>query len=348
MEAVPDGLIYDFHFSTEHTSGTSGPTACLRTRSPSPFEFYKIMVPTKDSVLYMHILASTMGSASPSSSLASRARPRRVRPEVPRDLAGQQLDAHDQLLRAAPPRWTCRSTSRPTSTSARARSTARRWVGKKLVVFIDDMNMPKVDTYGTQQPIALLLTLMSRGFIYDRVKDLNQKKLKDLHYIGAMGPPGGGRNPVDTRFTALFNVYNLTPPTDEVLSGIYDAILEHALHQVRWQDQGVDQVHGRYAQALRVHPREAAADAVQVPLHLQPARPQPRVRGHVPRHRGRVLHGRVVRAAVPQRVLPHLLRSPHHHGGPDPRQRAEVTELSSTQTSRSDAWTWRLDPITLR
>jgi dynein heavy chain len=40
--------------------------------------------------------------------------------------------------------------------------------------------------------------------------------LEDLNYIAAMGPPGGGRNNVDPRFIALFNVYNLTPPTEEV------------------------------------------------------------------------------------------------------------------------------------
>ena len=27
----------------------------------------------------------------------------------------------------------------------------KRW----LMVFVDDLNMPKVDTYGTQQPVAL-------------------------------------------------------------------------------------------------------------------------------------------------------------------------------------------------
>ncbi|KAH8092928.1 dynein light chain binding protein [Aureococcus anophagefferens] len=49
-------------------------------------------------------------------------------------------------------------------------------VGKKLTIFIDDMNMPKVDTYGTQQPITLLLTLISRGFIYDRERRTSRRR----------------------------------------------------------------------------------------------------------------------------------------------------------------------------
>ena len=34
--------------------------------------------------------------------------------------------------------------------------------GKRLVVFMDDMNMPQVDTYGTQQPIALMKLLLEK------------------------------------------------------------------------------------------------------------------------------------------------------------------------------------------
>lgn len=52
--------------------------------------------------------------------------------------------------------------------------------GKKLLLFIDDMNMPVVDSYGTQQPIALLKFLFEKGGFYDREKDLNLKYMKDL------------------------------------------------------------------------------------------------------------------------------------------------------------------------
>ena len=98
-------------------------------------------------------------------------------------------------------------------------------VGKKLIIFVDDMNMPKVDTYGTQQPIALLLFLVGRGCMYDRKKDLDLRTYKDLEFIGAMGPPGGGRNNVDPRFVRLFTVFNLTPPSEEVLKKIYGSII---------------------------------------------------------------------------------------------------------------------------
>lgn len=53
-------------------------------------------------------------------------------------------------------------------------------VGKKLICFIDDMNMPQVDEYGTQQPIALLKILLEKGGFYDRGKDLIWKNIKDI------------------------------------------------------------------------------------------------------------------------------------------------------------------------
>lgn len=53
-------------------------------------------------------------------------------------------------------------------------------IGKKLITFIDDMNMPRVDNYGTQQPIALLKLLFERDGMYDRGGDLGWKTFKDM------------------------------------------------------------------------------------------------------------------------------------------------------------------------
>ncbi|XP_068620608.1 LOW QUALITY PROTEIN: dynein axonemal heavy chain 10 [Battus philenor] len=98
-------------------------------------------------------------------------------------------------------------------------------VGKKMLVFIDDMNMPIVDTYGTQQPIALLKLLFERKGFYDRGKDLNWKNLKDIGFLAAMGKAGGGRNDVDPRFISMFSVYNLQFPSENTLLHIYVSIL---------------------------------------------------------------------------------------------------------------------------
>ncbi|KAH1015210.1 dynein axonemal heavy chain 10 [Dendroctonus ponderosae] len=98
-------------------------------------------------------------------------------------------------------------------------------MGKKLICFIDDMNMPQVDDYGTQQPIALLKLLFEKGGMYDRGKDLNWKVLKDISYFAAMGVAGGGRNEVDPRFISMFTVMNLVFPTTTTLHRIYSSIL---------------------------------------------------------------------------------------------------------------------------
>lgn len=94
-------------------------------------------------------------------------------------------------------------------------------MGKRLIMFIDDMNMPRVDTYGTQQPIALLKLFVERKGLYDRGKELSWKNMKDVQMVAGMGPPGGARNPVDPRFISLFNVFEIQFPSNENLRTIY-------------------------------------------------------------------------------------------------------------------------------
>lgn len=93
-------------------------------------------------------------------------------------------------------------------------------------VIVTDYMFFQVDSYGTQQPIALLKLLLDRGGMYDRGKDLNYKILKDLGFIAAMGKAGGGRNEVDPRFVSLFSVFGIPFPSVDSLNLIYSSIIK--------------------------------------------------------------------------------------------------------------------------
>uniref|UniRef100_A0A8C9FH70 Dynein axonemal heavy chain 10 n=1 Tax=Pavo cristatus TaxID=9049 RepID=A0A8C9FH70_PAVCR len=113
-----------------------------------------------------------------------------------------------------------------TNVEKRTKDTYGPPMGKRLIIFMDDMNMPRVDEYGTQQPIALLKLLLEKGFLYDRSKEMNCKMLRDLGFVAAMGKAGGGRNEVDPRFVSLFSVFNIPFPSEQSLNLIYASILK--------------------------------------------------------------------------------------------------------------------------
>jgi len=100
--------------------------------------------------------------------------------------------------------------------------------GKKLRIFIDDLSMPKIDTYGTQQPLALLKFLMERSFIYERGGDLEKIMIQDCQYISGMQPPIAGRNTIDPRVVSLYACIGITFPAGESIERIYASILKNS------------------------------------------------------------------------------------------------------------------------
>lgn len=121
-------------------------------------------------------------------------------------------------------------------------------LGKKVVVFIDDVNMPKLEMYGAQPPIELLryskfkkkvipvpvhflLYLVMYRFViyrqyldyhglYDREK-LFWKEIRDVIITAACAPPGGGRNNLTPRFVRHFSMLLIPKPSETSLKVIF-------------------------------------------------------------------------------------------------------------------------------
>ena len=95
--------------------------------------------------------------------------------------------------------------------------------GKKCVIFVDDLNMPALQTYGDQPPIELLRQWMDHDGWYD-LKDCTFRELVDIQFVAAMGPPGGGRNPVTQRYVRHFNLIWMTDYSGASLEGIFQTV----------------------------------------------------------------------------------------------------------------------------
>ena len=82
--------------------------------------------------------------------------------------------------------------------------------GKRFVMFVDDINMPKLDENGDQAPVELLRQYLDYGGIYAR-KEWSWLEVQDVTLAAACGPPGGGRNPMSSRFTRHFHLLERRP-----------------------------------------------------------------------------------------------------------------------------------------
>ncbi|CAG7816608.1 unnamed protein product [Allacma fusca] len=98
-------------------------------------------------------------------------------------------------------------------------------VGKKCIVFVDDLGMPQKEIYGAQPPNELIRQWLDHGHWYD-LKDTSTIQLIDLIFITAMGLPGGGRNEVTGRLIRHLSILCIDSFDDVTLKKIFTAIVD--------------------------------------------------------------------------------------------------------------------------
>ncbi|NXE09964.1 DYH1 protein, partial [Lophotis ruficrista] len=190
--------------------------------------FCDIIVPTVNTVRMAHLLELLLTNHKPVLCIGPTG-------------TGKTLTITDKLLKNLPLRYvshflmfSARSSANQTQdlidSKLDKRQVSRKGVfgppvGNYFIFFIDDLNMPMLETYGAQPPIELLRQWMDQGGWYDRKQIGTFRKLVDINFVCAMGPPGGGRNPVTPRLTRHFNCLSFTEMEDSSKKTIFSTIL---------------------------------------------------------------------------------------------------------------------------
>ncbi|KAM6908918.1 dynein axonemal heavy chain 2 [Xenentodon cancila] len=193
--------------------------------------FYKIIVPTVDTVRYKLLVKALVLS------------------HYPVLLTGPEgtgkTSVAQSVLQDLDSNWTGLPINMSSQTSAgniqaivesrtekRTKSVFAPVGGKRLLCFLDDLNMPSHDTFGSQPPLELLRLWIDYGFWYDRQKK-TPNFVKNMFLLASMGPPGGGRNQICARFQSRFNLINMTFPDESQIKCIYSTMINQKLQRFK-------------------------------------------------------------------------------------------------------------------
>jgi dynein axonemal heavy chain len=198
-----DGTIFDYLFDIEQCKWVKW----MDTQPAFEFDpvtpFSEIIVPTNDSVRYTYFLDLLVKNKKHVLVTGNTGTGKTVNVQ-------QFLSSMPDNLKPVNITFSAATTANQTEDMLMDKMEKRRKrvygapVGKRFVIFVDDLNMPAREKYFAQPPIELLRQWMDHGGWYDR-HALEFLNIVDISFIGAMGPPGGGRNPVTARFLRHFN-----------------------------------------------------------------------------------------------------------------------------------------------
>jgi dynein heavy chain, axonemal len=220
-----EGLVFDYTVDVMTNKWVGWMTTIPEFKLKPTTPFADIIVPTLDSVRYMSVLERL--SLHDFHVLC-------VGPTG----TGKTLSVLDKLMSGMPDKYqpvkvgfSAQTSANQTQDMLDAKLDKRRKgiygppAGKKYVVFVDDVNMPLREAYGAQPPIEILRFWLGHGGWWDR-KLIEWHKIIDMSMVGAMGPPGGGRQIVTNRFLRYFSFLSFPELSDASMTQIFQLILD--------------------------------------------------------------------------------------------------------------------------